>query len=142
MGDIQRCTIPIVFNRCKTKKKNFYLNLNSYTQVAKNVYGRNATKKMYAELIQSNISHLKPITGQFKVTYIIYRDYKRKPVLFDLDNVGAIVSKYFMDAIVNAGIVVDDNYNYMKEVTIKYGGKGETRAEVELEEIKCGCYNG
>ena len=40
-----------------------------------------------------------------------------------------------MDTIVNAGIVVDDNYNYMVEVTIKYGGKGETRAEVEIEEI-------
>lgn len=136
MGNIQRCTIPIVFNRCKTKKRNFWLNLNNYTQVAKNVHGRNATKKMYAELIQSDIKHLKPITGQFKVTYTIYRDYVRKPVLFDIGNVGAIVDKYFCDVLTEAGIIVDDNYNYLKEVTFKYGGKGETRAEVELEEIK------
>ena len=131
----QYCTIPIMFNRCKTKKRNFWLNLNAYTQIAKNPHVRNSTKKMYEELIQPNISHLKPITGQFKVTYTIYRDYVKSPVLFDLDNVVSIVSKYFMDTIVNAGIVVDDNYNHMVEVTIKYGGKGETRAEVEIEEI-------
>ena len=124
-----------MFNRCKTKKKNYYLNLNSYAQLAKNVHSRNATKVMYAALIQPCISHLKPITGQYKVTYTIYRDWVNKPTLFDLDNVGSIVSKYFMDTIVAAGIVVDDNYEFMREITIKYGGKGEIRAEVEIEEI-------
>ena len=98
---IQRCSVPIMFNRCKTKTNNFWINLNSYAQVAKNVHSRNNTKKMYAELIKPNISHLKPILGQFKVTYTIYRNYVKSPILFDIDNVGAILSKYFMDTIVN-----------------------------------------
>lgn len=133
---IQKCTIPIMFNRCKTKVNNYWLGLNQYTQLAKNTHSRNATKVMYAKLIQPNISHLKPFKGKFKVTYTIYRDYVKKPVLFDLDNVGSIVSKYFMDAIVEAGIVEDDNYQHMVEVTIKYGGKGSSRAEVQIEQLK------
>ena len=128
----QTFTVPIVFNRCKTKVRNFWLNLNGYTQIATCTGARNGIKKTFQALIKDDISKLKPINKPFRVEYKIYRETAHK---FDIDNVGAIVSKFVMDALVENKIIPDDNYEWLKEVTIKYGGREETRADVTIEVI-------
>ena len=132
MGKIQRCTIPTVFNRCKTKKRNFWLNLNQFVQVSKHTHQRNAIKKMYSDVVRPHIRHLEPITGRFRVTYTLYRSDKTK---FDIDNLASVLSKFFMDVLVQDGIIEDDNYEYFVEMTVKWGGVRDNTADVEIEEM-------
>jgi hypothetical protein len=121
-----------MFNRCKTKVNNYWLNLNNYTQAAKHTGSRNSLKQKYHKLVLPYIEHLKPIRGTFKITYTIYRNDNTK---FDIGNVGSIVDKYLCDVLTSEGIIPDDNYLYLKEVVFKYGGIGETRADVDIEQL-------
>ena len=127
-------SVPIFFNKCKTKKSNWFLNLNNYTQASKNTSYRNSLKQKYAEIVRPLISHLEPIDGPVKLTYTIYRHDNRK---FDIGNVGAIVDKFVCDVLVKSGILADDNYDVVKSVEYIWGGvdKDNPRADVEVISI-------
>jgi len=132
--EIQRFSVPIFFNKCKTKKSNWFLNLNNYTQASKNTSYRNSLKKKYAEIIRPVIKHLEPIKEPVKIIYTIYRHNKTK---FDIGNVGAIVDKFTCDVLVDCGILEDDNYDYVKAVEYVWGGvdKDNPRADIEIIEL-------
>lgn len=129
--EIQRFSVPIFFNRCKTKKSNWFLNLNNFTQASKNTGYRNSLKQKYSVLIKPQIRRLKPITGQVKIIYTVYRHDNRT---FDIGNVGAIVDKFTSDCLVDCGIIEDDNYTIVKAVEYIWGGvdKDNPRCDVEL----------
>lgn len=87
-------------------KKKFMLNLNIY---------RNAC---YHELNQAKINFkdqllltypelLKIKAHQLKLSYIIF---PHNAGLFDIGNLIAVVDKFFLDALVTAGTIKDDNY--------------------------------
>lgn len=63
------------------------------------------------------------------LSLVFYFDNKRR---HDLDNAAAGV----MDALVKAGIIEDDNVNYVECITLQYGGvdKISPRAEVYIDE--------
>ena len=127
-------SVPIFFNKCKTKKSNWFLNLNNYTQASKNTSYRNSLKQKYSEIVKPLISHLKPIDGQVKIIYTIYRHDNRK---FDISNVGSIVDKFVCDVLVKSKILADDNYDIVKSVEYIWGGvdKDNPRADVEVIKI-------
>ena len=129
---MQQLTVPIRLEAGLRKKKTYYLNLNSYKQWHFQV--SNQLKKLFKLAVAKDILQLQPIDGKCKITYTIYYPTRRE---FDIDNVGSVITKFTNDALVELGVLVDDNYNYVPEIVFKFGGvdKDNPRCEVILEEL-------
>ena len=59
--------------------------------------------------------------------------------MFDLDNVGSILSKFTHDVLTEAEIIPDDNYQVVSKLIFEFGGIDtiNPRAEVEIKEVEC-----
>ena len=89
--------------------KRFALNLNVYRNAHYQVL--NNAKKNFKQMLYANYPELMTITAQrVRVSYNVIPCDNRK---FDLMNVIAIVDKFFMDALVNAGCIPDDSTDYV-----------------------------
>ena len=132
MKKVQTYSVPIKLEVGLTKKKTHYLNLNKYKQW--HFQENNRLKKLFKISVAKFIRQLEPIKGRCKLTYTIYYENNRK---FDIDNVGAVVSKFNSDALVELGVLVEDNYDYVVEIVFKYGGidRDNPRCDVVLEEL-------
>lgn len=128
----QAFTVPIRLTIGVAKKKTFYLNLNSYRNWQFHV--SNQLKKTFKIQVIASLRKLIPLTRACKITYKIYYPTKRK---FDVDNIGAIVGKFTHDALIEAEIIEDDNYEFISELHYVYGGidKENPRADVYIEEL-------
>ena len=108
--------------------------LNEYTKL--NRMNRYAANKMKANnqeyisvCIKNTLGRLKiedPIIAHF--TWI--EENKRR----DLDNI-AFAKKFIFDALVNSGVLPNDNWRYVKGWTDKFEYSNKTRVLVEIEEI-------
>lgn len=127
----QTFTVPILLQVGDKKVKNYYLNLNGY----RNWHYRlsNQMKKLFKIIVADDIRQLNKVVNPCRVTYTIYYPTKR---VFDIDNVGSIVTKFTHDALVELEILEDDNYNYIYEIVYRFGGidKENPRCEVLIEE--------
>ena len=128
----QTINIPICLEAGIRKKKNFFLNLNSYNRW--HFQEKNQLKKLFKISIIKNVRELKPIE-KCEITFKIFYPTKR---LFDLDNVGSVLSKFTHDVLTEAEIIPDDNYQVVSKLTFEFGGIDaiNPRAEVEIKEIK------
>lgn len=109
-----------------SKKKNWILNLNNYRNAHYLVL--NKAKVNFKELVNNEISKLPKFTELSNIEYVLYRDTKRH---CDVANVCSIVDKFFCDALVEAGKLPDDNYEYLKSISYRWGGVADT-AYVEI----------
>ena len=127
----QQFSVPLYLTRGKKKPKNYWLNLNGYRNWKS--YLSNDLKIQFKETI--GIGHLKTIYSKVKVYYTFYYPDTR---LRDLDNSTAVISKFTLDALVEANILDDDNYTIVIETRTKFGGidKENPRCEIELIEVK------
>ena len=127
----QTINIPICLEAGIRKKKNFFLNLNSYNRW--HFQEKNQLKKLFKISIIKNVRELKPI-DKCEITFKIFYPTKR---LFDLDNVGSVLSKFTHDVLTEAEIIPDDNYQVVSKLTFEFGGIDaiNPRAEVEIKEI-------
>ena len=93
----------------------------------------NTLKKTFKIEVADTIKQLKPIEGSCKISYQIFYPTRR---LFDLDNIGSIVTKFTHDALVEFDILEDDNYTFVTEISYKFGGvdKENPRCIVTIEE--------
>ena len=132
MKMIQTINIPICLEAGIRKKKNFFLNLNSYNRW--HFQEKNQLKKLFKISIIKNVRELKPIE-KCEITFKIYYPTKR---LFDLDNIGSVLSKFTHDVLTEAEIIPDDNYQVIRKLTFEFGGIDleNPRAEVTIKEIK------
>jgi len=89
--------------------KRFALNLNTYRNAHYHVLS-DAKINFKNELLTTNPELLKLKFNKVKITYTIIPNDKR---LFDTKNIESIVDKFFCDALVESGIIPDDNYNYV-----------------------------
>ena len=130
MKKTQTLISPLYLSRGKKKVKNYWLNLNSYRNWKFHL--NNSLKVQFKDELE--LSHLKPIEGKVKVSYTFYYPDKR---LRDLDNSMAVISKFTLDALVETGILEDDNYLNVVEVKATLGGidKEYPRCEVEIKEV-------
>jgi len=127
----------------RTRKKDgkefwFSLNLNAYTQIAVQTFRRNAVKQKYQGEIAQVLSLIPRLTAsKIELTYEIWMPTKRR---VDLMNVGSIVDKFVSDALVHAGVIMDDNIDVIPEVHFKYAGvdKERPRADVTITELETG----
>ena len=128
----QTINIPICLEAGIRKKKNFFLNLNSYNRW--HFQEKNQLKKLFKISIIKNVRELKPIE-KCEITFKIFYPTKR---LFDLDNVGSVLSKFTHDVLTEAEIIPDDNYQVVSKLTFEFGGIDidNPRAEVCIKELK------
>ena len=110
----------------KSSKSDFILNLNNYRNT--HYQSLNKTKINYKVALQSQIAMLPPCT-KIAVTYVVYAASRRK---FDLMNVVSIHSKYFLDALVEFGVIPDDTYEYVIKESTAFGGIDPFNPRVEI----------
>lgn len=129
---MQKISVPIRLELGVSKKKTHYLNLNNYRNWQHHL--NNQLKKTFKLLIAEKVRGLKPLCKPCRVTFEIYYPTRR---LFDVDNIGSVVSKFTHDALVELEILEDDNYNNIPEIVYRFGGvdKENPRCEVTIEEI-------
>ena len=112
-------------------KKKFLINLNAYRN--EHYYSLNKAKVAFKEEIYPQLKNL-PLFGKVRLHYILYPGSKRE---LDIMNICSVADKFFCDALVEAGKLPDDNYNYLTGITIKIGSIDKTnpRVEVYIEEL-------
>lgn len=93
----------------------------------------NAVKKKFKQLIQEQLDQFDPIEGKVKIKYTYFARYDNGP---DLDNFVGVVKKYFQDALVESGLLEDDNVKFIVANDERYGGIDKENPRVEAEIIK------
>lgn len=131
IGNMTKLTSPLfVMLPRKTKAdKRVALNLNVYRNLHYLV--NNQAKQIYNELMSPQLSGLvfdKPI----KITFVLYKRDKRR---IDRANILSIVEKFFCDAMVKNGCLIDDNDDYILETVYRTGGidKNDPRVDITIE---------
>lgn len=127
----QELSVPIKLEVGVVKKKTYYLNLNGYRNWQFQL--NNQLKKTFKIQVAEKVRELTPVTGTCRIEYTIYYPTRR---LFDIDNIGSVITKFTHDALVEFGILEDDNYKIVEEITYKFGGidKEDPRCDVVIEE--------
>ena len=112
-------------------KKNFSLNQNIYRNSHHQVL--NQAKVNYKQIMANQMRFKKPF-DRVTITYTLYPKTKRRT---DISNVLSIHSKFFEDCLVEHGLLVDDNYNYLPLIIFVFGkvDKDNPRVEIEVKEI-------
>ena len=128
----QSFDVPIRLEIGVNKKKTHYLNLGNYRNWQFQV--SNQMKKTFKIKIAETVRALKPVSGPVRITYSIFYPTRR---LFDVDNIGSVVCKFTLDALVEFDVLEDDNYKFVPEINFEFGGvdKENPRCVVKIEEI-------
>ena len=121
--------ILIPLNNWKVGKRKYNLSMNTYRNLHHQISSR-LKRDVKAYMMQFNIkSYTKPV----RIHYTIYFKDQRKR---DLMNFVAVVDKFALDALVERGVIKDDNYKYVVGYTVDYGGKRDINCIVmEIEEV-------
>ena len=128
--------IPLQFELGKHKKKKYSLNLNTYRNLHYQV--NNALKIKVKDYIKEIILHKKEllyISEPVEIEYIIYPGSKRR---MDLDNT-VVIAKYTQDALVELGILVDDDYKHVVNISFRFGGLDPNKqgyVEISIKGLK------
>ena len=104
-------TITVVVPACiKMGKKNYYLNLNAYS----NWHGivRNNVKKKFTKIVKDELDRIPTMKKIHSLTYTLVRTSNRKR---DRMNVYSIVDKFFCDALQFYGKIEDDSDDYIND---------------------------
>lgn len=107
------------------------MNLNAYKQWHHKE--SNSIKRIYTMQVGKLLNDL-PKFNKIKLKYTIHYPTQRK---YDVDNIGAVTSKFFQDTLVTFEKIDDDNFEYIPEITYQKGNsdKENPRVTVEIEEI-------
>jgi hypothetical protein len=109
----------------KSKQKWFWFNLNAYRNT--HYQTLNKAKQWFNEW-----AFTQNLTGEFSgPVHIHYSIWPKKRS--DLMNVGSVLDKFLQDALVNCGVLPDDNCEYVKSVSfqfIAYDHPGFASAEI------------
>lgn len=129
---VHKVDSPLWIPQTKTTGKKFYLNLNIYRNAHHQTLSK--MKRDYTERMIPKLKHLPIFTNPIIVKFVIYPKDNR---LCDVDNIGSIHAKFFLDALVKAGKLEDDNYLFVKETRHAIGkvDKENPRVVVYLKEL-------
>lgn len=113
-----------------SKNKNFSLNLNVYRNA--HYQTLNKAKQLYESYMIPAIQS--SILGSLVSCKLIYILYPRTNRRCDISNICCITDKFFSDSLVRAGVLEDDNYDFISSVEYKFGciDKLEPRVEVHV----------
>ena len=135
----ERITIKLpleVFIPRKTREdKKIIMNLNIYRNT--HYMTLNAAKVEMKEHVRLAIGNAgdADISPPYLFTYTVFPATGRK---FDLGNVCSIIQKFTDDALIDIGVIKDDNYKVVNEVRYRFGGidKTDPRAELTIEPMR------
>lgn len=117
------------FHKKLNKFIKFILNLNNYRNL--DYISLNTTKIKYKELINPILDTIEPIVDNSELEFI-YLYYSKSKRLFDISNPCSILDKYICDAIVEKGIIPEDNISIIKKVSYEYAGIDKLNPRVDL----------
>jgi len=91
----------------------------------------NKAKKKFKSMIIDQLDCFDPIKCKVKIRYTYYARANNCP---DLDNFVGTVKKFFQDALVESGLIEDDNVNIIVGNSEWYGGidRGNPRVEAVI----------
>ncbi len=110
-----------------SSKKNWILNLNNYRNAHYQIL--NKAKINFKTSVTKEIHQLPEFTNIELIEYKLYRNTKRH---CDVANICSIVDKFFCDALVEAGKLPDDNFEYLKNITYSWGGLTDSDSYVDI----------
>lgn len=115
-----------------SKKSDFILNLNDYRNAHFLVL--NKAKVTFGERVRPLLKDL-PAMDQCSLEYTLYPATRRK---CDVSNICSIVDKFFSDTLVDAGKLIDDNYEVVLGVQYLFGSvdKSNPRVDVTIRSFK------
>lgn len=90
-------------------------------------------KVQFKKAISSQLTFPK-LVEPVKISYVLYPPTHRE---LDISNVLCIVDKYLCDALVEAGLLEDDNFNHLPQVEFRFGAvdKENPRAEAFIQPL-------
>jgi len=94
----------------------------------------NSLKKEFKRIV----TPLLPTDTRYEKFELEYKLYLPNLLKRDIANVLSITDKFFSDALVEAGIVPDDNYEHLTKVVYEFGGHDEDKrgyTDVIVKEI-------
>lgn len=112
-------------NKTSLVGMNLYRNAHHFLQ--------NNMKKHFQDLVIEQLPPVIEVIQQFTVTYKLY--YK-SPVC-DASNIVALIEKFYLDAIKEHGLIIDDNVNYHISSSWQVIAQDKTnpRIEVTIKEL-------
>lgn len=122
--------LSVVIPRKTKEDKVFILNLNIYRNTHHMTL--NQAKVAYKEQVRDALSicdNPKLAEGPYKFTYTVFPATKRA---FDLGNVLPIIQKFCDDALIDLGVIKDDNWNVVREIDYRFGEIDKENPRVEL----------
>lgn len=111
-----------------TSKKEFSLNMNTYRNT--HFQCLNKVKIKYKEEMKDQIMELPVFNHIDCIEYTMYYPDKRKR---DGMNVASVISKFFLDALTEYGIIEDDNVNIVRSEAWKFGGVDNKSPRCEIK---------
>jgi len=127
-----KLVLPLYLVVGKKKPKKLPLNLNHYRNAHFHVL--NSMKVQFKQAISSQLTFPK-LVEPVKISYVLYPATHRE---LDISNVLCIVDKYLCDALVEAGLMEDDNFNHLPQVEFRFGAvdKENPRAEAFIQPVQ------
>ena len=94
----------------------------------------NKAKKEFKKQIQDQLNQFDKIETPIKIKYTYYAARNNSP---DLDNFVGTAKKFFQDALVESGLIEDDNVHFIVANSEEYGGidKLNPRVEANITEV-------
>ena len=121
-------TISLPLRVAVSKNKDFALNLNQYRNA--HFHTLNKAKVDFTELALKLIKEAGiPKLAQATLEYIVYPGTRQR---LDVNNVCSVVDKFFSDALVEAKILDDDNYQFLAESLFRFGSIDRENPRVDV----------
>lgn len=120
--------LPVYYTQeFRTKRdKTFLVGMNWFRNSF--YHQQNSVKKYFSDLIKSQLVGVKSIDGQYTVIYTYY--YKSS--VSDLGNVCSMASKFFLDALQESKLVINDNVQYCIKEEYLVGGEDKSNPRIEI----------
>lgn len=117
--------------RVRVGKKWFSCSLNTYRNAHHHIL--NQAKLEFGKQIQQKVFAL-PQMDKIKIHYEFFYIDKR---VHDLDNSLSIIAKFVSDCLVNAGILKNDDYLHITQISASFGGidKVNPHCQIIIEEV-------
>ena len=117
--------------RVKVGKKYVALSLNVYRNCHHHIL--NQAKIEFQKQVQQQVFAL-PQMDKIKIHYEFWYQDKR---VHDLDNSLSVIAKFFSDSLVGAGILSNDDYHHITQISASFGGlsKDNPHCRVTITEV-------